>query len=164
MSRPRFAFAAHPEALADLREVPDHIRDLALLELQHLVHGNERGAPLVGRLSGCHKVYVDPKAEWRLVIQFRDAPPGSRHEREIYLIAAGEREAGAVYQAASQRLHRTAQTTPQAAPLGYQAQAARARSPHLRSVSSGTTASPPPAETAHPRSPVEATAVRKARA
>ncbi|QFQ99332.1 hypothetical protein F9278_27860 [Streptomyces phaeolivaceus] len=163
MSRARFGFAAHPEALADLREVPDHIRDLALLELQHLVHGNERGAPLVGRLAGCHKVYIDPKAEWRLVIQFRDAPAGSRHNREIYLIAAGEREAGAVYRAAAQRLNRSAETTPEAAPLRRQAEAARARSPHLRSVPA-TSTSASLSDAPRPRTTAESPAVRKAHA
>ncbi|MFF7702838.1 hypothetical protein [Streptomyces lydicus] len=74
MSRARYAFAAHPEALADLRSVPEDIRDLALLELQHLVHGNERGAALHRELAGCHKIYVDPETRWRLVIQYRDAP------------------------------------------------------------------------------------------
>lgn len=163
MSRARYGFAAHPEALADLREVPDHIRDLALLELQHLVHGNERGAPLVGRLAGCHKVYVDPKAEWRLVIHFRDAPAGSRHNREIYLIAAGEREAGAVYRAAAQRLNRDAQTMPEAAPLRRPAEAARARSPHLRSLpATGTSACP--SDAPRPRTAAESPVVRKAHA
>jgi len=163
MSHPRFAFAAHPEALADLREVPDRVRDLALLELQHLVHGNERGAPLVGRLADCHKIYVDPKAEWRLVVQFRDASPGSRHDREIYLLAAGEREAGAVYQAAAQRLARTAQPTDEPEQHSQQAQAARARSPHLRSVP-GTTASRLPSESNHSPTPVRSPATRSARA
>ncbi|MER5613936.1 hypothetical protein [Streptomyces sp. NPDC002215] len=41
MSRARFAFAAHPDAIADLRNLPDEIRDLALLELQNLVHGSD---------------------------------------------------------------------------------------------------------------------------
>ncbi|WP_196942898.1 hypothetical protein [Streptomyces sclerotialus] len=48
----RYAFAAHPDALADLRDAPENIRDLALLELQHLVHGNERGAALKRELTG----------------------------------------------------------------------------------------------------------------
>lgn len=160
MSGPRFAFAAHPEALADLRQVPDHIRDLALLELQHLVHGNERGAPLKGRLADCHKVYVDPAAEWRLVLQFREAPASSAHRREIYLIAAGEREAGAVYQAAAQRLNRAAETS-EDTPLSRQAEAARARSPHLRSVPNATAAATPsPAPAASPAPSI----LRKARA
>lgn len=60
MSRARFAFAAHPDAIADLRELPDDIRDLALLELQNLVHGSDDCLPLTGRLAGFHKVYVDP--------------------------------------------------------------------------------------------------------
>ncbi|MQT05387.1 hypothetical protein FF041_36425, partial [Streptomyces jumonjinensis] len=71
MKQARFGFAAHPEALEDLRSVPDKIRDLALLELQHLVHGNERGARMHRELAGCHKVYVDPQTRWRMVIQFR---------------------------------------------------------------------------------------------
>ncbi|SFC59500.1 hypothetical protein [Streptomyces aidingensis] len=157
----RYAFAAHPEALADLREVPAHIRDLALLELQHLVHGNERSAPLQGRLAGCHKVYVDPKAEWRLVIQFRDAPAGSRHRREIYLIAVGEREAGAVYGIAHQRLERTSSVAAETPPAaGRRAQAARSRSPHLRSVPDVPTGS----ASNRPSAPSSASVPRRARA
>ncbi|MDF3291896.1 hypothetical protein [Streptomyces silvisoli] len=161
MKAPRYAFAAHPDALADLRQIPSHIRDLALLELQHLVHGNERSAPLKGRLADCHKVYIDPKAEWRLVIRFRDAPPESQHRREIYLLAAGEREAGAVYRVAHERLQRVPQTTITAStPVGRQAQAARARSPHLRSVPTVATTPEP-----HPHRPATAPApARKARA
>lgn len=145
MNHARFGFSAHPEALADLREVPDHIRDLALLELQHVVHGNERGAPLYGDLAGCQKVYVDPKAEWRMVIQFRAAPAGSLHEREIHLLAAGQREAGAAYNAARERLTRTTDAEPAPAPLGQRTEAARARSSHLRSVPAPGTSSPGPA-------------------
>ncbi|MFJ6466939.1 hypothetical protein ACIQM0_39050 [Streptomyces sp. NPDC091387] len=52
MSRARFAFAAHPDAISDLRELPDEVRDLALLELQNLVHGSDDCLPLKGRLAG----------------------------------------------------------------------------------------------------------------
>lgn len=132
MSRARYAFAAHPEALADLRSVPEDIRDLALLELQHLVHGNERGAALQRELAGCHKVYVDPETRWRLVIQYRDAPASSQHKREIYLLAVGERQDHAAYRAAAFRLEREREATDTSA-LGRRAQAARARSPHSAS-------------------------------
>ncbi|WP_406341372.1 hypothetical protein [Streptomyces sp. NBC_01578] len=103
MSRARFAFAAHPDAIADLRELPDEIRDLALLELQNLVHGSDDCLPLKGRLACFHKVYVDPSVAYRMVIQFRPAPPTSTHQREIYLVAAGSRKDYAVYRSAHLR-------------------------------------------------------------
>ncbi|MFG2774360.1 hypothetical protein [Streptomyces sp. NPDC048350] len=103
MSRARFAFAAHPDAITDLRELPDEIRDLALLELQNLVHGSDDCLPLKGRLDGFHKIYVDPSVAYRLVIQFRPAPPTSNHKREIYLVAAGTRKDYAVYRTAHLR-------------------------------------------------------------
>ncbi|MDJ1131994.1 hypothetical protein [Streptomyces iconiensis] len=125
----RYAFAAHPEALADLRDAPEKIRDLALLELQHLVHGNERGAALQRELAGCHKVYVDPHTTWRMVIQYRDAPAASQHKREIYLLAVGERQAHAAYNTAAHRLKRDQQRT-DSGPEDRRALAARARSAH----------------------------------
>ncbi|MFG3253297.1 hypothetical protein [Streptomyces sp. NPDC048172] len=131
----RYAFAAHPEALADLRDVPEKIRDLALLELQHLVHGNERGAPLTRELAGCHKVYVDPQTRWRMVIQYREAPAASQHRREIYLLAVGERQDHAAYESAARRLARERQL-PEAGPHAGRAHAARARSAHAPRVRS----------------------------
>ncbi|WEV29131.1 hypothetical protein OYE22_31050 [Streptomyces sp. 71268] len=103
MSRARFAFAAHPDAIADLRALPDRIRDLALLELQNLVHGSNDCLPLKGRLAGFHKVYVDPAVSYRMVIQFRPAPLSSTHDREIYLVAAGSRQDYEVYRSAQLR-------------------------------------------------------------
>ncbi|MEU5838712.1 hypothetical protein ABZ820_34320 [Streptomyces diacarni] len=126
----RYAFAAHPEALADLRDAPEKIRDLALLELQHLVHGNERGAALQRELAGCHKVYVDPHTRWRMVIQYRDAPAASQHKREIYLLSVGERQDHAAYNAAARRLQRDHQQT-DGDPHVRRAHAARARSAHV---------------------------------
>ncbi|MFG3112856.1 hypothetical protein ACGF4C_00490 [Streptomyces sp. NPDC048197] len=149
MSRARYAFAAHPEALADLRSAPEDIRDLALLELQHLVHGNERGAALHRELAGCHKVYVDPETRWRLVIQYRDAPASSQHKREIYLLAVGERQDQAAYRTAARRLEREREASGAEQPLGRRAQAARARSPQsatapqARSAALRTTATSP---------------------
>ncbi|MEC4018283.1 type II toxin-antitoxin system RelE family toxin [Streptomyces sp. H27-D2] len=133
MSAARYAFAAHPEALADLRAVPDQIRDLALLELQHLVHGNERGAAMQRELAGCHKVYVDPETKWRLVIQYRDAPDSSQYNREIFLLAVGERRDNAAYRSASRRLkQQPSAQLPSDNRVSQRAQAARARSPHVR--------------------------------
>ncbi|WP_327748058.1 hypothetical protein [Streptomyces europaeiscabiei] len=132
MSRARFAFAAHPDAIADLRELPDDIRDLALLELQNLVHGSDDCLPLTGRLAGFHKVYVDPAVSYRMVIQFRPAPPTSTHKREIYLVAAGAREDYAVYRTAQLRTNRTDLNRPADTDPAAEArvQAARSRSPH----------------------------------
>lgn len=150
MSRARYAFAAHPEALADLRSAPEDIRDLALLELQHLVHGNERGAALQRELAGCHKVYVDPETRWRLVIQYRNAPASSQHKREIYLLAVGERQDHAAYRAAAFRLEREREATDTSS-LGRRAQAARARSPHSGSVRPAPGAQPAAAAATPPR-------------
>ncbi|MDX3099082.1 hypothetical protein PV417_32055 [Streptomyces sp. ME19-03-3] len=152
MSRARYAFAAHPEALADLRSAPEGIRDLALLELQHLVHGNERGAALTRELAGCHKIYVDPETRWRMVIQYRDAPASSQHRREIYLLAVGERQDQAAYRTAARRLEREREASAGTAPLhGRRAQAARSRS-RYGSAGPAQAGSPPPApSTAPPR-------------
>ncbi|MCX4858209.1 hypothetical protein [Streptomyces canus] len=132
MSRARFAFAAHPDAITDLRELPDEIRDLALLELQNLVHGSDDCLPLTGRLAGFHKVYVDPAVSYRMVIQFRTAPPTSTHKHEIYLVAAGAREDYAVYRTAQLRTNRTGFNRHEGTDAAAEArvQAARSRSPH----------------------------------
>ena len=100
-----FGFAADPRALDDLRQAPAHIRDLALLGLQDLVHGEQRGARLGERagvdLTGYRRLYVDPAAQWRLVYAERPAPAGGRHPYEIFLLALGERDQHAVYNAAA---------------------------------------------------------------
>ncbi|WP_371790371.1 hypothetical protein OG285_05780 [Streptomyces sp. NBC_01471] len=140
MSRARFAFAAHPDAIADLRELPDDMRDLALLELQSLVHGSDDCLPLKGRLAGFHKVYVDPSVSYRMVIQFRPAPPNSHHKREVYLVAAGSRKDYAVYRSAHLRTgpHQDAETD---SATEARVRAARSRSPHAVDQ----TTAPPPA-------------------
>ncbi|MGV9312079.1 hypothetical protein ACWDR0_07775 [Streptomyces sp. NPDC003691] len=154
MKQARFGFSAHPEALEDLRNIPGNIRDLALLELQHLVHGNERGARMHRELAGCHKVYVDPQTRWRMVIQFRDSPPSSQHRREIFLVAVGERYDNTVYRTAADRLRREAS----AGVLDQRAEAARSRSVHMRTASAqppeaaAPTAAPAPAAQRRTRS------------
>lgn len=144
MSRARFAFAAHPDALADLQKLPPDIRDLALLELQNLVHGSNDCLPLKGRLAGFHKVYVDPSVSYRMVIQFRPAPPTSKHTREIYLVAAGSRVGYAVYRSAHLRTdaHQDAAT---ASVAETRVQAARSRSPRVLEQPTPAPATPSPA-------------------
>uniref|UniRef100_A0AAU2VLY2 Type II toxin-antitoxin system RelE/ParE family toxin n=1 Tax=Streptomyces sp. NBC_00008 TaxID=2903610 RepID=A0AAU2VLY2_9ACTN len=144
MSRARFAFAAHPDAIADLRELPDNIRDLALLELQNLVHGSDDCLPLKGRLAGFHKVYVDPSVSYRMVIQFRPAPATSHHKREIYLVAAGSRKDYAVYRAAHLRTG-PHQDTETASASEARVQAARSRSPRAVDQPTAVPATPPAA-------------------
>ncbi|MFB6838942.1 hypothetical protein [Streptomyces sp. NPDC056361] len=144
MSRARFAFAAHPDAIADLRELPDDIRDLALLELQNLVHGSDDCLPLKGRLAGYHKVYVDPSVSYRLVVQFRPAPPASNHQREIYLVAAGSRKDYAVYRTAHLRTG-PPQNTAAASATKARVQAAWSRSSLTTGRPTASPAAPPAA-------------------
>ena len=121
MSRAKFGFAAHPDALTDLQSLPDALRDEALLQLQALVHGAPHARPLHGALDGFHKVYLGPAAQHRLVVQFRDAPAGSVHPKEIEvpplargrrrdlggaLVAAGGTPAGTGTTSSSPRLRR----------------------------------------------------------
>ncbi|MEU9484533.1 hypothetical protein AB0D83_12865 [Streptomyces decoyicus] len=141
MSRARFAFAAHPDAIADLRDLPHDIRDLALLELQNLVHGSDDCLPLKGRLAGFHKVYVDPTVSYRMVIQFRAAPPTSDHKREIYLVAAGSRQDYAVYRSAHLRTG-LQQDTETISATEARVQAARSRSSLAADRSTNTPATP----------------------
>ncbi|GAA1342010.1 hypothetical protein GCM10009647_085970 [Streptomyces sanglieri] len=100
---------------------------MALLELQNLVHGSDDCLPLKGRLAGFHKVYVDPEVAYRLVIQFRQAPPTSTHKREIYLVAAGSRKDYAVYRTAHLRASPQQEVGPDSA-AEARVQAARSRS------------------------------------
>ncbi|MFD7070606.1 hypothetical protein ACFV97_25620 [Streptomyces sp. NPDC059913] len=155
MSRARFAFAAHPDAIADLRALPDNIRDLALLELQNLVHGSDDCLPLKGRLAGYHKVYVDPSVAYRMVIQFRPAPPTSAHKREIYLVAAGSRHGYAVYRAAHQR------TGPQQGVEADSAAEARIRAARSRSSLASDQSATGPAAPSPAVTPSPAAAPRK---
>ena len=132
MSFARRAFAAHPDAIADLRKLPEPIRDQALLHLQDLVNGERVATRLNGRLEGFHKVVLGVGTEWathRLVVQFRPAPATSKHDREVYLVAAGPRADYAVYRTAQ---HRTGRTQPPPSDPATEARvrAARARSPH----------------------------------
>ncbi|MFJ9468720.1 type II toxin-antitoxin system RelE family toxin [Streptomyces caniferus] len=147
MNRARFAFAAHPDAIADLRRLPDEVRDTALLQLQDLVHGHLGAKRLEGRLEGFHKVYIDPAAEqrqWRMVVQFRDAPLSSAHQREVYLVAAGARQDYAVYRSAHLRTG-LQQDTEAISATEARVQAARSRSSLAADRSTNTPTTPPEA-------------------
>ncbi|MFD8480491.1 hypothetical protein [Kitasatospora sp. NPDC059673] len=74
-----------------------------------------------------------------MVVQFRDAPPTSKHSREVCLVAAGHRFEYEVYRSAQNRLGRTGLNTPPPgsdpalearvrAAQGARVQAARSRS------------------------------------
>lgn len=156
-SRARFGFAAHPDALADLRSLPTRMRDLALVELQALVHGSDDFLPLDGPLRGFHKVYIDPAATYRMVIQFRDAPAGAAHSREVFLVAAGPRIGYTVYRDAQLRLGRD---NPNDQPTPAQIAVARARSPHALRSRAAHVGDGPLATVAAPRCPT--TTTRKA--
>lgn len=144
MTFARRAFAAHPDAITDLRELPDPIRDQALLHLQDLVHGERVATRLEGRLEGFHKVLLGVGSEWashRLVVQFRPAPATSKHDREVYLIAAGPRADYAVYRTAQLRTGRIQTPLPDPA-TAARVRAARARSPHAGGLASSGQATP----------------------
>lgn len=146
MSFARRAFAAHPDALDDLRNLPGPIRDQALLHLQDLVNGERVATRLEGRLEGFHKVMLGVGTDWashRLVVQFRPAPATSQHEREVYLVAAGPRKDYEVYRTAQQRTGRT-QTPPPDPATAARIRAAQARSPHAASLTSSAAAAAAP--------------------
>jgi hypothetical protein len=137
----RRAFAAHPDAIADLHNLPEPIRDQALLHLQDLVHGERVATRLTGRLDGFHKVMLgvgDRFASHRLVVQLRPAPATSCHRGEVYLVAAGPRADYAVYRTAQQRTGRTQAPPPDPA-VEARTRAATVRSPHTTGL--GTPAS-----------------------
>jgi hypothetical protein len=136
----RLAFAAHPDAITDLRNLPEPIRDQALLHLQDLVHGERVATRLDGRLEGFHKVVLGVGPDWashRLVVQFRPAPATSQHDREVYLVAAGPRADYEVYRTAQQRTGR-AQTPPPDPATAARVRAARARSPHAGALTANS--------------------------
>ncbi|MFJ4184206.1 hypothetical protein [Kitasatospora sp. NPDC089509] len=163
MSRAKFAFSAHPDALTDLRQLPDAIRDQALLHLQDLVRGERVATRLEGRLEGCHKIYLGVGDQWashRLVVQFRDAPASSQHRREVHLVAAGPRADYQVYRSAQNRLGRTGLNLP---PGLSPAEEARVRAARARSVRPAPVATAGPAYTTASPGFATGAAARKAR-
>jgi hypothetical protein len=122
-AQPRFGFAADPRALTDLMQAPAEIRDQALLQLQDVVNGSMHGAKLTGDLNGYRKIYVDLKAEWRIVYAQRPAPAQSAHPQEIYLVAVRPKARNNIYDTVAARLGIDRR------PVSALTHAARARSP-----------------------------------
>ncbi|MGW2404071.1 hypothetical protein ACWCXK_06035 [Streptomyces sp. NPDC001739] len=106
----RFEFAADPRAIEDLCDAPEWIRDLALEQIEALIHGTARSTELSDLggfdLSDCRKVVLDEGATWRLVYQERPAAPGSAHENEIFLLTVRPRDQHQAYNTAAYRLGR----------------------------------------------------------
>jgi mRNA interferase RelE/StbE len=156
VSGARFGFAAHPDALEDLRRLPRGVQELAVLGLQQLVHGEQRGQPLDGRedirLRGARKFYLDPRVRWRVVYQERAAPARSAHRREIYLIAAGPRQGMSVYRIAAERLARL--TPHEGLDAGRRSRAALARTSRTTKTPTPPPSGPStPGRTPGPRRP-----------
>ncbi|KOT79118.1 hypothetical protein ADK70_31910 [Streptomyces rimosus subsp. pseudoverticillatus] len=123
--RPRHALSFDPRALTDLLEAPTDVRGLALEHLQETVNGDMQGGKLTGDLSGLRKLYLDQRAEWRLVYCQRPAPATSQHTTEIHVIAVRPRADFDVYDTVAARLGMERR------PMSALAHAARARSPQL---------------------------------
>ncbi|MFJ7423384.1 hypothetical protein ACIQXD_32980 [Streptomyces uncialis] len=122
---PAFGLSFDPRALTDLLAAPGDIRDLALAQLQDLVTAQLFGGRLSGHLDGFRKLYVDHRAQWRIVYAQRPAPPGSAHRAEIHVVAVRPRAGQDAYDTARARLGITRR------PMSALTHAARTRSPQL---------------------------------
>ncbi|MEV0420410.1 hypothetical protein [Streptosporangium canum] len=100
-----------PEVHDDLKNLPTHrLQKIAILRIQNLVYGDERGTELMGTadpdLTGCRRLYFDeiPRlARWRIV--YRELPaarPGALPV--IQVLAVGPRAQMDVYERAALRL------------------------------------------------------------
>ncbi|MFD4829186.1 hypothetical protein ACFWPV_04915 [Streptomyces uncialis] len=124
-SPPAFGLSLDPRALTDLLAAPGDIRDLVLAQLQDLVTAKLFGGRLAGDLDGFRKLYVDHRAEWRVVYAQRPAPPASAHRTEIHVVAVRPRARQDAYDTARARLGITRR------PMSALAHAARTQSPQL---------------------------------
>ncbi|WP_329558858.1 hypothetical protein OG711_07845 [Streptomyces uncialis] len=122
---PAFGLSFDPRALTDLLAAPGDIRDLVLAQLQDLVTAKLFGGRLTGDLDGFRKLYVDHRAEWRVVYAQRPAPPASAHRAEIHVVAVRPRARQDAYDTARSRLGITRR------PMSALTHAARTRSPQL---------------------------------
>lgn len=100
-----------PEVHDDLKNLPTHrLRKIAILRIQNLIYGDERGKELTGTadpdLTGCRRLYFDeiPKlARWRIV--YRELPAlRSGTLPMIQILAVGPRAQMDVYERAALRL------------------------------------------------------------
>ncbi|WP_406401931.1 hypothetical protein [Streptomyces uncialis] len=143
---PAFGLSFDPRALADLLAAPGDIRDLALAQLQDVVTAQLFGGKLTGDLDGLRKLYVDHRAEWRILYAQRPAPPASAHRTEIHVVAVRPRARQDAYDTARARLGIARR------PLSALAHAARSRPPQL-ARSAAPVAKPGPSPHATPGLP-----------
>ncbi|MBF9071806.1 hypothetical protein [Streptacidiphilus fuscans] len=130
---PRLAFAAHPDAVEDLYDLPADVLDRAVEILRGLVWGDFAGQALHQHgeldLRGCRKLYLrGGDGGWRMVYTERPASRQSSYTREVFLLAAGPRLDLEVYRRAAARLD-AMKAAP--GPTPARARAARATSPNL---------------------------------
>ncbi|MFF0310192.1 hypothetical protein ACFYSC_22400 [Streptosporangium sp. NPDC004379] len=106
-----FDVRLRPEVHDDLKNLPTHrLRSIAVLRIQNLMYGEERGRELIGTadpdLTGCRRLYFDeiPRlARWRIV--YRELPAHRpRTLPLIQILAVGPRAQMDVYERAALRL------------------------------------------------------------
>jgi hypothetical protein len=106
-----FEARLRPEVHDDLKNLPTHrLRTIAVLRMQNLVYGLERGRELFGTaepdLTGCRRLYFDeiPRlARWRIVYRELSAPRQGALPI-IQVLAVGPRAQMDVYERAALRL------------------------------------------------------------
>ncbi|EST31764.1 hypothetical protein [Streptomyces niveus] len=136
--QPAFGLSFDPRALTDLLQAPGDIRDLALAQLQDVVHAELFGRKLTGDLSGYRKLAVDYRNQWRLVYALRPAPPAAAHRMEIRVVAVRPRAGNDVYDTVGRRLGMARR------PLSARTHAARSRPPQLLARRPVPKPGPPP--------------------
>jgi mRNA interferase RelE/StbE len=104
----RLGFALLPEALLDLERLPPTVRRHAIGLLYEVAMGRVRGLPLDDRddlrLAGCRKLYLDHRADWRLVYQETTPASGTLGAHGVVVVAVGAKAGLAVYRDAAARL------------------------------------------------------------
>ncbi|MEU9939070.1 hypothetical protein [Streptomyces lavendulae] len=122
---PAFGLSFHPEALTDLLAAPGDMRDLGLALIQDVVRAQVRGPALTAELAGYRKLYLGAQVQYRIVYDYRPAPPGSSHRTNVHIVAVRPRAKHDIYDTVRARVGRPC---PAAGPRAY---AARSRSPQV---------------------------------
>ncbi|TXL84204.1 hypothetical protein [Streptomyces sp. IB2014 016-6] len=136
--QPAFGLSFDPRALTDLLQAPGDIRDLALAQLQDVVHAELVGRKLTGDLSGYRKLGLDYRNQWRLVYALRPAPAAAAHRMEIRVVAVRPRAGNDVYDTVGRRLGMARR------PLSARTHAARSAPPQLLARGPVPKPGPPP--------------------
>ncbi|MGW7456426.1 hypothetical protein [Streptomyces sp. NPDC054797] len=133
---PAFGLSFHPEALNDLLAAPGDMRDLGLALIQDVVRAQVRGPELTAELTGYRKLYLGSRVQYRIVYDYRPAPPGSSHRTNVHIVAVRPRAKHDIYDTVRARVGRP---RPAAGPRAY---AARSLSPQVRPRPAFTPAPP----------------------